>query len=99
LPKTVEIEIDRVIRHALAVAATPPQQRTEVPLPRWTLSLVVWIHQQFQIDCCRDTVRKVLKRLGFSWKKARKLRKYCQHYQTQRISGNSQRLNAGCFRQ
>jgi transposase len=74
LPTAVETEIDRVIRHALEVAATPPQKRTEVPLPRWTLKrLVVWIKAQFQIDCCRDTVRKVLKRLGFSWKKARKL--------------------------
>jgi transposase len=73
LPKAIETEIDQVIRHALEVAATPPQKRTEVPLPRWTLKrLVVWIKDQFQIDCCRDTVRKVLKRLGFSWKKARK---------------------------
>jgi transposase len=63
-----------VIRQALEIAATPPQKRTEVPLPRWTLKrLVVWGKEQFQIDCCRDTVRKVLKRLGFSWKKARKL--------------------------
>jgi Winged helix-turn helix len=60
-----------VIRHALEIAATPPQKRTEVPLPRWTLKhLVVWVKEKFQIDCCRDTV---LKRLGFSWKKARKL--------------------------
>lgn len=63
-----------MIRKALEVAATPPQKRTEDPLPRWTLKrLVVWIREQFKIDCCRDTVRKVLKRLGFSWKKARKL--------------------------
>ena len=74
MPKTVEIEIDRVIRKALEIAATPPQNRTEIPLPRWTLKrLVVWVKENFQIDCCRDTVRKLLKRLGFSWKKARKL--------------------------
>jgi transposase len=74
LPKAVETEIDQVIRKALEVAATPPQNRTEAPIPRWTLKrLVVWIREQFKIDCCRDTVRKVLKRLGFSWKKARKL--------------------------
>jgi transposase len=74
LPKVVEAEIDQVIRKALEVAATPPQNRTEAPIPRWTLKrLVVWIREQFKIDCCRDTVRKVLKRLGFSWKKARKL--------------------------
>jgi transposase len=74
LPKAVEAEIDRVIRKALEVAAIPPQKRTEAPIPRWTLKrLVAWIREQFKIDCCRDTVRKVLKRLGFSWKKARKL--------------------------
>lgn len=27
----------------------------------------------FRIDCCRETLRKVLKGLGFSWKKAQKL--------------------------
>ena len=49
MPKTVEIELDRVIRQALEVAVTPPQQRTEVPLPRWTLKrLVVWIQEQFK---------------------------------------------------
>jgi len=74
LSNAVETEIDRVIRQALEVAATPPQNRTEDPVPRWTLKrLVVWIRETFKIDCCRDTVRKVLKRLGFSWKKARKL--------------------------
>ena len=73
MPKTVEAEIDRVIRHALEVAATPPQKRTQTPLPRWTLKrLVAWVQKKFKIDCCRDPVRKVLKRLGFSWKKARK---------------------------
>ena len=63
MPKTVEIEIDRVIRKALEIAATPPQNRTEIPLPRSTLKrLVVWVKENFQIDCCRDTVRKLLKR-------------------------------------
>lgn len=74
MSNAVETEIDRVIRQALEVAATPPENRTEDPVPRWTLKrLVVWIRETFKIDCCRDTVRKVLKRLGFSWKKARKL--------------------------
>ena len=42
--------------------------------PRWTLKrLVVWIKQKYQIDCCRETVRKVLKQRGLSWKKAKKL--------------------------
>jgi transposase len=35
--------------------------------------LVAWVRQKFDIDCCRETLRQVLKDLGFSWKKARKL--------------------------
>ncbi|NJK30354.1 MAG: winged helix-turn-helix domain-containing protein [Acaryochloris sp. RU_4_1] len=34
---------------------------------------MAWVKKQFNIDCCRDTPHKVLKSLGFSWKKARKL--------------------------
>lgn len=63
-----------MIRTALARAATPPQKRQEPTQPRWTLKrLVAWVKTEFGIDCCRDTLRKVLKRLGFSWKKAHKL--------------------------
>lgn len=67
--------IDQTIRQALEAAATPPQQRSEEPLlPRWTLKrLVGWVKNTFSIDCSRETLRKVLKELGFSWKKARKL--------------------------
>ena len=66
--------VDQIIRQALAVAATPPQQRSEEPVPRWTLKrLVGWVKETFAIDCSRETLRKLLKRLGFSWKKARKL--------------------------
>jgi transposase len=66
--------LDNVIREALTIAATPPQKREQSPLPRWTLKrLVAWVKDKFNIDCCRDTLRKVLKALGFSWKKARKL--------------------------
>lgn len=58
----------------MKLAATPPQQRQEQAQPRWTLKrLVAFVNAQFNIDCCRDTVRKTLKRLGLSWKKARKL--------------------------
>lgn len=35
--------------------------------------LVAWIDKQFNLKCCRESVRKTLKDLGFSWKKARKL--------------------------
>lgn len=66
--------LDEVIREALTIAATPPQERQQSPPPRWTLKrLVRWVKQTFKIDCCRDTLRKVLKELGFSWKKARKI--------------------------
>lgn len=66
--------VEQTIRQALEVAATPPQQRTEDPVPRWTLKrLVQWVKESFAIDCSRETLRKLLKTLGFSWKKARKL--------------------------
>jgi hypothetical protein len=42
--------------------------------PRWTLKrLVVWIKETHGLTCCRETVRSALKKLGFSWKKWRKL--------------------------
>jgi len=74
LPVKVKAALDDVIRAALNLAATPPQQRQESPLPRWTLKrLVAWVKENFNIRCCRETLRKGLKALGFSWKKARKL--------------------------
>jgi transposase len=74
LSEQVEEALDTVIGSSLKRAATPPQHREASPLPRWTLKrLVTWVKQHFNIDCCRDTVRKILKALGFSWKKARKL--------------------------
>lgn len=75
LPVKVKAALDSVIRAALLnLAATPPQQRQEFPLPRWTLKrLVAWVKEKFSIRCCRETLRKGLKALGFSRKKARKL--------------------------
>jgi transposase len=74
LSAEVKRGVDQTIRHALDVAATPPQQRIEEPVPRWTLKrLVRWVKETFAIDCSRETLRKLLKDLGFSWKKARKL--------------------------
>ena len=49
-----------------------PQEREESFQPRWT-RFVAWLQEQYHLDCCRETCRKVLKKLGFSWKKARKL--------------------------
>lgn len=44
-----------------------------MPPRRWTLKhLVHWVCT-FDISYCRDTLVKGLKRLGFSWKKDRKL--------------------------
>ncbi|SEH05497.1 Uncharacterised protein [Candidatus Venteria ishoeyi] len=41
---------------------------------RWTLKrFVAWLSEKYSIECCRETCRKALKQLGFSWKKARKL--------------------------
>lgn len=74
MPVKVKAALDGVIREALNRAATPPQQRQDFPLPRWTLKrLVAWVKENFNIKCCRETLRKGLKALGFSWKKARKL--------------------------
>lgn len=74
MSKAVEAAVDGVIRTAISAATIPPQERTEAPQPRWTLKrLVGWVKETFDIDCCRETLRKLMKRLGFSWKKARKL--------------------------
>ena len=74
MPEEVEAGLDAVIRGALSDAAIPPQQRQSPPQPRWVLKrLVVWVKEHFQLSCCRETIRQALKRLGFSWKKARKL--------------------------
>ena len=41
---------------------------------RWTVDrLRGWIRQEFGLECSNETVRRALKRLGLSWKKARKL--------------------------
>lgn len=73
MPAVVEQGVEAAIREALDLAVTPPQQRAAPTQPRWTLKrLVAWVKAHFDIDCCRDTLRKVLKRLGFSWKKAHK---------------------------
>lgn len=41
---------------------------------RWTLArLQQWVEQTFGLRCSKETLRRALKRLNFSWKKARKL--------------------------
>src|SRR5512143_1338115 len=70
----LEQSLDGVIRQALKQAVTLPQERTAPPAPRWTLQrLQTWLQSQSQGGCCRETIRQALKRLGLSWKKARKL--------------------------
>lgn len=68
-------ELDGLIRKALVVAATPPQKKeSKSHQPRWTLKrLGKWLESKFGLRCCRETIRKALRGLGFSWKKARKL--------------------------
>ncbi|WP_295402747.1 IS630 family transposase [uncultured Thiocystis sp.] len=54
------------------VPSTELEQHTAPP--RWTLKrLVEWIETQFGRAISRETVRQTLKRLGFSWKKAKAL--------------------------
>jgi len=51
-----------------------PSVPDQLPSPRWTVKrLIAWIQEQFGQLFCRETVRKVLKKLGFSWKKSKKL--------------------------
>lgn len=60
-----------MIDQTVAAAA---RQETPFPAPRWTLKqLVLWCKKVFGISYCRETLRLALKRLGFSWKKAKKL--------------------------
>ncbi len=74
LSSEVQRGLDQCIREALSWSKIPPQKRQGSTPPRWTLKrLVAWVKEKFNIECCRETVRKCLKKLGFSWKKARKL--------------------------
>ena len=73
LSPVVKEELGNQIREALALAAVAPQERKTKPTPRWTLKrFVQWLKDQWKIDCCRETIRRSLKQLGFSWKKAKK---------------------------
>ncbi|MEO1671805.1 MAG: IS630 family transposase, partial [Cyanobacteria bacterium J06631_2] len=69
-------DLSSQIKKALQLSALAPQEReSKIPtFPRWTLKRFVhWIKQKWKIDCCRETVRKTIKQMGFSWKKAKKL--------------------------
>lgn len=69
-------DLGNQIKQALLRSALPPQERRTKtqPIPRWTLKrFVQWVQQKWKIDCCRETVRKAIKQMGFSWKKAKKL--------------------------
>ena len=80
--EAVKQDLAARIQEALFTAGLAPyakryplgQTRTTKPIPRWTLKkLVQWIERKWQLNCCRETVRKALKKMGFSWKKAKKL--------------------------
>lgn len=59
-----EAETGRLEPHEALAAHTAPA--------RWTLKrLVEWIEGTFERRVSRETVRRALKRLGFSWKKAK----------------------------
>jgi len=74
LSPEIEQGLDKQIRDALKLSEIPPQERKDQPVPRWTSKrLVEWVKTEFNIDCCRQTICKSLKKLGLSWKKARKL--------------------------
>lgn len=74
MPEQIEKAVDNEIRSVLKLAAIPPQERVETLQPRWTLKrLVDWVKDKFQLEVCRETLRKTLKKMGLSWKKAKKL--------------------------
>ena len=74
MSQPIEQQLNAEICSALKLAATPPQQRENKPLPRWTLKrLVHWVQEKFKIVVCGETIRKTLKKEGLSWKKAKKL--------------------------
>lgn len=74
MSQPIEQLINSQICSALELAATPPQKRKQRSLTRWTLKrLVHWVREKFNIEVCRETIRKVLKKQGLSWKKAKKL--------------------------
>jgi transposase len=65
-------------RHDEAVLPTSSNSgeraSTAASRQRWTLRrLVCWLRQTFGKVCCRETLRRALHRLGFSWKKGKKL--------------------------
>lgn len=74
MPEPIEKAVDHEIRSVLKLAAIPPQERVETLQARWTLKrLVNWVKDKFKLEVCRETLRKTLKKLGLSWKKAKKL--------------------------
>lgn len=63
-----------MIEQAVAAAASAPGRAAVETPPRWTLKrLVAWVEKQFARVCGRETIRRALKRLGLSWKQAKKL--------------------------
>lgn len=83
-----EQALDALVREGVAAAGAPSvESNTETGRlqaasepehctapPRWTLKkLVAWLQTTYQVSVCRETVRRALKRLGLSWKKAKAL--------------------------
>jgi len=79
----------------VADAAPAPAAASQpaTALPRWTLKrLVIWVAKTFGITVCRETIRKVIQRLGFSWKKGKKLLARADPAQRQSFVGRIQAL-------
>lgn len=65
----------KLLASTLAPVPLPEEDLVQTSAPiRWTLKqLIAWIHDEFGQRVCRETIRKALKRVGLSWKKAKKL--------------------------
>ena len=68
LSAEVQQALEEVLREALAIAATPPQQRQQLPLPRWSLKrLVAWVKRPFNRECCRHLPHLLRQALSADW--------------------------------
>ena len=67
--------IDAIANRLTVPEETPSPKSVPLPIPRrlTVKELVAWVQEQFGIICSRETIRKTLKKLGFSWKKAKNL--------------------------
>ncbi|MBF0414412.1 MAG: winged helix-turn-helix domain-containing protein [Magnetococcales bacterium] len=89
--------IDQKIRNTIAAILLPPSPNAAEPTPfdipvRWTVKrLLAWVAEALGRPFCRETVRKVLRHLGFTWKKAKNIACPCRSEKMSGVLGSDQR--------